>query len=159
MEQGKHRRSIRLKEYDYTQTTGYFVTICTAGKLPVFGSFVGDEVQLNREGRIVRDEWLRTTTLRTNVTLDEFIIMPDHIHGIIMLTEGGRGTACCAPTTRQQRRFKDKCNTAQYNQSSIRSDDIRFIVKYNALVQISGIAANQPLPQYTRSASLATELL
>jgi len=95
MENSKHRSTIRLKEYDYTQTTGYFVTICTTNKLPLFGSIVDDKIQLNREGCIVREEWLKTATLRANVSLDEFIVMPDHIHGIILLTDDSRETARC----------------------------------------------------------------
>ncbi len=90
------RRSIRLKEYDYSQSGGYFVTICSHNNKSLFGTLIDDKIQLNEFGNVVAVEWLRTAELRKQVAIDEYVIMPDHFHGIIMLIEDGRGTACCA---------------------------------------------------------------
>ena len=93
-----HRHSIRLKGYDYSQAGAYFVTICTHNKACVFGDVVDGEMRLNEYGAIVKDEWLRTDTLRENVVIDEYIIMPNHIHGIVIIMGNGRGMARRAPT-------------------------------------------------------------
>ncbi len=96
-----HRRSIRLKGYDYTSEGGYFITIVTHKRQPLFGGIVNDEMNLNDIGIIAREEWFRTTQIRPYVELfsDEFVVMPNHIHGIIWLTpDPRRGTARRAPT-------------------------------------------------------------
>ncbi len=93
-----HRHSIRLKGYDYSQAGAYFVTICTHNKACVFGDVVDGEMRLNEYGAIVKDEWLRTDTLRGNVVIDEYIIMPNHIHGIVIIMGDGRGTLQRAST-------------------------------------------------------------
>lgn len=81
----KHRRSIRLAGYDYSTAGGYFVTICSANKRRVFGNIEDDILRLNVYGRIVAQEWERTAILRTNVILDEWIVMPNHFHGILFI--------------------------------------------------------------------------
>ena len=80
-----HRRSIRLPGYDYTQPGAYFVTIVTHCRAHVFGEVVDGDMQLNAWGDIVRDEWFKTAQIRPYVQLwdDEFVVMPNHIHGII----------------------------------------------------------------------------
>ena len=97
-----HRRSIRLQGYDYTQAGAYFTTVCTYQRQLLFGEVVDGEMQLSQFGHIVQAEWLRTAIVRPNVELDEFIIMPNHIHGIIVLTDPPmathRATHRVAPT-------------------------------------------------------------
>ncbi len=87
--QKHHRRSIRLKGYDYTQAGAYFVTICTVQREEIFGEVVNGEMRLNPLGEIVREEWLKTAEIRSNVELheDEFVIMPNHVHGIVWIVE------------------------------------------------------------------------
>ncbi len=82
-----HRRSIRLRGYDYTRPGAYFVTICTRKRVCLFGDVVDGEMRLNALGDVVRDEWFRTAELRPYVRLDEreFVVMPNHIHGIIWI--------------------------------------------------------------------------
>ena len=87
------RRSIRLKGYDYREAEDYFVTICARNRECLFGEITEGELRLNDRGKIVRKEWVRTAVLRPYVELDSFIVMPNHIHGIICILEGGRGTA------------------------------------------------------------------
>ena len=93
-----HRRSIRLKGYDYTSEGGYFITLVTHERQNLFGVVENDEMHLNPLGGIARDEWFRTAQLRSYVELfdDEFIVMPNHIHGIIWIT-GFVGAYCNTP--------------------------------------------------------------
>jgi putative transposase len=92
-----HRRSIRLKEYDYSQPGEYFVTICTYNHECTLGEIINGEMRLNEIGKIVEEEWLRTAIIRPDIQLDLYVIMPNHIHGIIVLNEC-RGTLQRAPT-------------------------------------------------------------
>ncbi|MCB0165675.1 MAG: transposase [Anaerolineae bacterium] len=82
----RNRRSIRLKDYDYSQPGSYFVTICTKDKLPWLGEVINGQMQLSAAGQIVADEWHKTDEIRANVTIDEWVIMPNHLHGIIEIT-------------------------------------------------------------------------
>ena len=93
-----HRRSIRLRGYDYAQAGAYFVTIVTRGRECLFGRVADGQMRLNDAGRIAQDEWLRSAVIRPRVTLDAFVVMPNHIHGIIVLSDDGRGTLQRAPT-------------------------------------------------------------
>jgi len=96
----KHqRRSIRLKDYDYSQAGVYFITICTYDKECLFAKVVDGEMVLNEYGHLIEEEWLRTADIRNNVALDVFIIMPNHFHGILAIVDNCRGTARCAPTS------------------------------------------------------------
>ena len=83
--QKHHRKSIRLKEYDYSKPNAYFITICTYNKECIFGAITNGEMRLNVCGKIVDNEWLKTPTIRPYVLLDKYIIMPNHIHGIIII--------------------------------------------------------------------------
>jgi len=80
-----HRRSIRLKGYDYSQSGVYFVTICLKDTECLLGIIQNGKMILNGHGNIIHDEWNRTADIRNNVELDEFVIMPNHIHGIIVI--------------------------------------------------------------------------
>ena len=96
----KHkRRSIRLKGYDYSQAGYYFVTICCYRRQRLFGKIIDGVMQLNQYGEIVAEtyEWL--SWRYPYVHLDEWIIMPNHFHGIIVLTDKPRrGESRFAPT-------------------------------------------------------------
>lgn len=84
----KHnRRSIRLKGYDYTEPGAYFITICTSKREYLFGHIQDEKMHLNRYGEVVQFNWNNLPKSYPHVQLDEFIIMPDHIHGIIMLKD------------------------------------------------------------------------
>jgi len=80
-----NRRSVRLKEYDYSQQGLYFITICCYEKACLFGEIINGEMMLNVYGKIAYTEWLHTTKIRSNVELDVFVIMPNHVHGIIII--------------------------------------------------------------------------
>jgi putative transposase len=82
-----HRRSIRLKGYDYSQAGAYFITICCANMECRFGKIENNEMILNEYGIIAFEEWMKLTERFTNFELDTFQIMPNHIHGIIVLKD------------------------------------------------------------------------
>ena len=101
-----NRRSLRLKNYDYTQAGVYFITICVNKHQCVFGKIIEGNMRLNEIGTIVRNEWLKTAKLRPNVQLHNFVVMPNHFHGILEITDMGiahcvddGGVARNAPTT------------------------------------------------------------
>ena len=80
-----HRHSTRLTEFDYTTPWWYYVTICARPKKCWFGDIKNGKMVLNRIGKCVESEWLKTTQIRPNVGLDDYVIMPDHLHGIIII--------------------------------------------------------------------------
>ena len=89
-----HRRSIRLKGYDYSQAGMYFVTICCQNHISRFGKIENGEMMLNEFGNIVNNEWQYLTTKYPHITLHEYIIMPNHFHGIVEIgASAGAGFA------------------------------------------------------------------
>ena len=92
-----HRRSIRLKDYDYSQSGAYFITICTYNKECLFGEIVDSQTHLNKFGWVISEEWLRSIKLRQEIELDEFVIMPNHIHGIVIIIESNVGATGRSP--------------------------------------------------------------
>ena len=83
--QYRRRRSIRLPHYDYSQSGFYFVTICTHQKQCLFGDLVDGKMLLNQIGKMVREEWLKSSQIRQEIELDEWVIMPNHLHGIVVI--------------------------------------------------------------------------
>ena len=80
-----NRRAARLKAYDYSSAGAYFVTICTAERASLFGDVEGGEMRLNDSGRAVQTTWDDLPNHYHHVELDAFVIMPNHIHGILVL--------------------------------------------------------------------------
>jgi putative transposase len=81
------RKQIRLKEYDYSQPGEYFVTICAKDKKHLFGKIVEESIRLSPTGEIIKQCWESIPKHFPNVNLDEYIIMPDHVHGIVIVIE------------------------------------------------------------------------
>jgi len=77
------RRSIRLHDYDYSQAGMYFITICTHERISMFGKITDGEMRLNDSGQIAQNCWVEIPSHFPNVVLHEYIVMPNHIHGII----------------------------------------------------------------------------
>ncbi len=94
----RHRQSYRLKGYDYSGAGCYYVTICTKDRKCILGKVVDGEMLLNRNGRIAREEWLRSADVRAELRLDGFVVMPNHIHGIVFF-DAGKGDPPVAPTS------------------------------------------------------------
>ncbi len=92
------RKSIRLKTFNYSQVGAYYITLCSLNRTCLFGEICDDQVTLSPFGKIVFYEWLNTPILRPNIQLDEFIVMPNHSHGIIIINETCRGVLQYAPT-------------------------------------------------------------
>ncbi|BAU67281.1 hypothetical protein STA3757_46920 [Stanieria sp. NIES-3757] len=98
-----HRRSIRLKGYDYSQPGAYFITVCAYQRQCIFGDIVDGRMVLNQYGSIVAQTYQWLSQRYHYVCLDECIIMPNHLHGIIVITDTPcRGDSRIAPTTNNQ---------------------------------------------------------
>jgi REP element-mobilizing transposase RayT len=91
-----HRRSIRLKGYDYSQPGLYFITICCQDKRYRFGKIVCGEMILNDFGKIVNDEWQCLKIKYPNIALHDHVVMPNHFHSVFEITNNivGAGSAC-----------------------------------------------------------------
>jgi REP element-mobilizing transposase RayT len=93
-----HRRSIRLRDYDYASCGAYFVTVCTHERECLFGGVAGDIMELSAAGRMVADVWHGLPGRFPQVMTDEFVVMPNHVHGIIFLV----GALLAAPGFKHQ---------------------------------------------------------
>ena len=80
-----HRRSIRLKGYNYNQSGAYFVTIVTQNRICLFGDISDGKIVLSAAGRIAQESWVGLPSRFAAVSLDSFVVMPNHIHGIIIV--------------------------------------------------------------------------
>jgi REP element-mobilizing transposase RayT len=96
-----HRRSIRIKQYDYSQVGAYFVTICTYNREGLFGDIVDGEIRLNEWGHVVEDCWEWLDKQYAYVDLDTWIIMLNHLHGIIVITDDKYSRGVGEPPIRQ----------------------------------------------------------
>jgi putative transposase len=101
--QNSGRRSVRLPGRDYGQAGAYFVTIVTRDRAPLFGAISTGEMQPNALGDLVVREWLRTVQIRPRISADTFVVMPNHLHGILIIADNagtvpGRGTLQRDPT-------------------------------------------------------------
>ena len=85
-----HRRSIRLKDYDYSQAGAYFVTVCTRDRQCLLATMTGDTAVPTEIGCLVQSAWHELRQHYAHVELDKFVVMPNHLHGIIVLTDDGR---------------------------------------------------------------------
>ena len=77
--------SIRLKHWDYSSDGAYFITICTKDRIEYFGEIINGKMKLSGIGKIVYDEWIKTEQIRQNVHLDEWVVMPNHFHAIVII--------------------------------------------------------------------------
>ena len=80
-----HRKTIRLPNYDYRQSGYYFITICAHNRVNLFGRIENDKMVMNKIGKMVYRWWQKLPAKYRRVQLDKFIIMPNHIHGIIRI--------------------------------------------------------------------------
>lgn len=99
-DQRLRRRSLRLPEYDYSQSGAYFVTICVQGRECVLGEIQAGAVCLSPVGEIAANSWAWLEVGYPQISLDAWVVMPNHIHGIIALETDGRGGSRTAPTAK-----------------------------------------------------------
>ena len=93
-----HRRSIRLPGYDYSKAGAYFVTICVRDRECLFGELLEGQMIANGSGRAVGEGWEWLARQYRHVDLDEWVVMPNHLHGIVVITGAPRGGSRTAPT-------------------------------------------------------------
>jgi putative transposase len=86
-----NRQSIRKKGWDYTSPGWYFVTCNTHGGKALFGAVVNGRMVLSEAGNIAQEEWFKSAVIRRNIELDEFVVMPDHVHGLMRIKKGAPG--------------------------------------------------------------------
>lgn len=82
----RKRQSIRLRDYDYRSCGAYFVTVCTFQREPLFGTIEGGEVRLTEAGRVLKRVWARCVNSGALPQPHLFVVMPNHVHGIVWLT-------------------------------------------------------------------------
>jgi hypothetical protein len=148
--QKHHRRSLRLPEFDYASPGAYFVTICAFQRHCLFGQVVDGVVNLNRFGRLVETEWLRSPDIRREIELDAFVVMPNHLHGIVMdcwnrSNRSSRGEGPLAPANVQH--FSRP--TGPWSVSQIARG-------FCCRIQINGYQTNQPITSNPRPTGVAT---
>jgi len=80
-----HRRSIRLPGYDYALPGAYFVTLCAFNRKCIFGRVVEDRMDENDCAKLAREQWFESAQIRQEFALDAFIVMPNHLHGILWI--------------------------------------------------------------------------
>lgn len=85
----KERKRNRLKNFDYSGSGYYFVTICTKNREEYFGNVINGKMVLNEYGKIVKEYWLDLPNHYTNCELDEFLVMPNHVHCVIVIRNVG----------------------------------------------------------------------
>jgi len=95
----KHLRSIRLRDYDYKQSGAYFVTMVTQNRACLFGDVLDGQLRLNDAGQMIQAIWDQLPEHYPNVETDAFVIMPNHVHGIIVVF--GRGGRLCRHSVRR----------------------------------------------------------
>lgn len=151
-----HRKSIRLKNYDYAKKGLYFITLCVKDRAHIFGEVLNGKMILNHFGKIVDTEWQNTPLVRNNIALHEHIIMPNHIHGIIeILFNKGENNKkrigkFISPTESigsiirgykiaTIRKLKDyfKDNNLSFNSPGLRSGESRFAAKSTGELQFA----------------------
>jgi hypothetical protein len=115
----RHRRSIRLKGYDYTDSGAYSVTVCTHNRECLFGEIVDVKMQLNNFGIIASRCWEEIPTHFDNVSLDVYVVMPNHLHGIIVLKEMPVGEGSPTPMVKNGRRWEGLSPISSINPQSI----------------------------------------
>jgi len=81
----KQRKDMRLKYFNYRNKGAYFFTICTQGRLPLFGKFIDNRLKLNSAGLMLEKVWQTCSSSNPSILIDEFIVMPNHVHGIVWL--------------------------------------------------------------------------
>jgi REP element-mobilizing transposase RayT len=135
-----HRRSIRLQGYDYSQAGAYFVTIVAWQREMLFGEIMYGEILLNDFGKIVAEKWQWLEKQYEYVELSEWIVMPNHLHGILVIHDNGRGGSRPAPTI--QSTHATVCPKLSVRSNRFLHGGLIYCVMPRAFLSGSGIITN-----------------
>jgi len=114
-----HRRSIRLKNYDYAQAGLFFITLCTQNRSCMFGTIEKGDMQLNDAGMMVKHQWLGLIGRFDNIKIHEFIVMPNHFHGIIEIVRRDRDAPCGYPEFTRHKKGNHKGLPLRYPEYTV----------------------------------------
>lgn len=152
--QKHHRRSIRLKGYDYSSAGAYYVTIVVQGRECLFGEIIGGEMYLNEYGEIVQKWWNEISIHFQNVDLGAFVIMPNHIHGIIFIISERRGEVISPrdnPNNKIQAANVDETHNLGGETPPLRRPTLGQIVayfKYQSTKEMNGIETDKAITKF-----------
>jgi putative transposase len=132
--QEHRRRSVRLKGFDYARAGAYYVTISAAGQRNIFGEIVNGAMRLNQWGKIAEEEWIKTGEIRPYVRLDAFVVMPNHIHGILIIDREDK---------QQQEETEARATQQRARQERAKNEGAR----YEGATYMSPVQAQGPKPQ------------
>lgn len=136
------RKSPRLQDYDYSQSGAYFVTICTYNKNCYFGGITDTTMQLSNIGQIANERWAMLSEFYQSVQLDDYVVMPNHLHGILFLLETGEKSpelgniiggykSGVSRTVRQETHLKSSLWQSRFHDHIIRNEvDLNRIREY-----------------------------
>ena len=136
-----NRRSVRLKHHDYSQNGAYFITICVHNRCCLFGNILNDAMILSDAGKMIDEQWQKITTRFEHVCLDEYIIMPNHFHGILTL----HGETQDRNLRQKQSRMKTSDTSPCYHNSYL-SGIIRAFKSITTHHYIHGVKSNSWAP-------------
>lgn len=142
----KNRQSIRLRNYDYAANGAYFVTICTHNRECSLGEIVNGEMVVNELGRLVSTTWMDLPNHNDNIQLDEFVIMPNHIHGIIIIVGAGS-----KPAQNRQIIFRAGLEPAPTTNANIKLSEIVRQLKTFSARRINQLRNTPRVPVWQRN--------
>jgi REP element-mobilizing transposase RayT len=152
--QKHHRRSIRLKGYDYSSEGAYYVTIVTQGRECLFGEITDGEMDLNEYGKIVQKWWNEIPIHFPTVEFGVFVIMPNHVHGIIFITTERRGEVVSPhedPNNNIQDAYDDETNNLGGETRPLRKQTLGQIVayfKYQSTKEMNRIETDKAITKF-----------
>ena len=148
-----HRRSMRWKGYDYTQPGAYFVTLCSYQRDEIFGEVINGEMKLSPLGEIVREEWFRSAQIRKEIRLvdDEFMLMPNHGHGIIWIVDTVGADGVRPDRVRPDGVRPDGVRSDGVSSDDVRPDDVRLDDGGTHAMRPNEIAPSRALRRVARS--------
>ena len=137
-------KSGRLVNWDYSSSGYYFITICTYNRNNFFGQIIDGQINLSEQGKIAKDELLKTFAIRKNIFLDEYVIMPNHIHLLIKIPIDSVETHCM--------RLNPQTQTTNFNPQTQTTNKINFNQNikrdaYNASLQQIALKSAQTIPK------------
>ena len=140
-----HRRSIRLREFDYSSGGAYFVTICTNQRECLFGEVVDGEMRVNEAGVIIAAVWEGLAERFPVVVFGDFVVMPNHFHGILAIRDTRRGAACRVPNSDPQSEKKGAASGAPTLGAVVRG------FKSISAISVNRFLSRQGIPLWQRN--------